>query len=141
MSSKNICALGLKSMCNYCDFISKNPPRKNEVQTFRLTPTVGKYYEYVLATRSVVAPINCQTNDYERHIYYTTYQYTYVGRFVSGHSQGYGDGGTYYEIYDDNGTERRIDYDYYGMTCLREVPCRVTTPTPISTSETKQSNI
>jgi hypothetical protein len=136
MSTKNICTMGLMKLCNYCDFISKNQLRENEVQTFRITPTVGKYYEYVLATRSVFPPKNCKTNKYDNHIYFTTNQFSYVGRFVSGHSQGYGDGGNYYEIYDDNGTERRIDYDYYGMTCLREVPCRVTTAT-----STNQSNI
>ena len=85
----------------------------NEVQVYRMVPTVGKYYKAALATRSIYID--------KQRICYTTNPLIYMGKFVKGVRSGFGDGTTYYEIYDLHGKENRLDYDYDGNMCLLEV--------------------
>lgn len=116
---------GTLCTCGYCNFKRTNGPKAGEIEVFRLTPIVGRCYEYVFANRSIFPPTNYHNpGEPNNRLYYTTSPYIYAGRFVSGHTQGYGDGSTHYDIFDNNGTQVRVDYDYEGNLCFREVPCK-----------------
>ena len=88
-----------------------------EVEVFRMKELEpGKCYEHAEYTRKGgVSP-------YER--YYFRGQPNYVGKFVSHHRDGYGDGSHSWDIFDKNGKEMRVDYSYEGRTCFREVSCK-----------------
>jgi len=86
-------------------------------EVFRLTPVVGNYYETVMATSKVW---NSRITNWQ---YYTTNPYRYLGKFVRSESRGLGDGSTYWEIYEKDGVELILEYDYEGMTCLRQCDC------------------
>lgn len=91
------------------------PPEK---EVFRLTPVVGRAYKVVVATRKEWSDVSrCWR-------YYATTPMRYMGPFIRSERCGYGDGGSYAEIYEHG----RVDYDYEGMTCLEEV-----TPQPGNT--------
>jgi hypothetical protein len=88
----------------------------------RITPTKGKHYYAVLATRSYWDP-NKDTpwggKGYHRYFAPATHK-RYMGEYIDCGSEGYGDGKTYWEIYLKDGTLYELQYDYSGMTCLEE---------------------
>ena len=88
----------------------------NEVEVFRLTTfDKEKCYEFALSTR----------NDWRNNKYYTTNPLQYIGKYVSSERWGSGDGsGGAENFIDDNGNNHRIEYDYDGKTCFREVDCK-----------------
>ena len=88
-----------------------------EVEVFRIEPTPGKCYEHAEYTRQ-----EGRYPDKER--YYFRGQPKYVGKHVSHHRDGYGDGSHSWDIFDDNGKENRVDYSYEGHTSFREVDCK-----------------
>lgn len=91
--------------------------RPGETEVFRISPVVDKCYEHIEATRSQYMGGN--------HRYFSTNQPRYVGKFVRQERRGYGDGGEVWAIFNDNGTENRVDYSYEGYTCFIEVPCNL----------------
>ena len=86
-----------------------------EVELFRRTPVMGRYYKYALATRKA------WDEKAKTWRYYTTHPFKYMGCFLRSEYYGSGDGKTYAEIYILNGQEMRLDYDYEGNTCIEEV--------------------
>jgi len=98
--------------CHYCDFKRKNINRVPEYEIFRVDPIVGRCYEYAFATSK------------RNGRYYTTEPYTYVGKFESQHFKGDDDSQDIWNIFNNNGTYTRVDYDYGGNLCFREVPCK-----------------
>lgn len=88
-----------------------------ETEVFRITPEVGKCYKSALATRKHYL-------EEGKRKYFTTNPLEYMGKFIKGVSDGWGDGAHYYEVYDLKGTEKKLDYDYDGNTCLVEEPCQ-----------------
>jgi hypothetical protein len=87
-----------------------------EVEVFRLTKfDENKCYEFALKTRSQGRWPN------EKH--YTTNPLQYLGRYTHSEEWGYHDNHGGAEYFDDNGKVNRIEYDYEGKTCFREVPC------------------
>ena len=89
-----------------------------EIEVFRISPEVGKCYEHVEATRNVYVGGG-------NYRYFTTNVPTYVGQHIRKERQGYGDGGSSWEIFYDSraAKEKRVGYSYAGLTCFREVPC------------------
>ena len=55
----------------------------------------------------------------ERH--YTTNKLEYLGKWVRQERWGYGDGSSGSEIFNNEGEEKMIVYDYAGNTCFREI--------------------
>lgn len=87
-----------------------------EVEVFRLTKfDKNKCYEFALKTRSEGRWPN------EKH--YTTNPLQYLGMYTRSEEWGYNDNHGGAEYFDDNGEVNRIEYDYEGKTCFREVPC------------------
>jgi len=87
-----------------------------ETEVYRITPEKGKYYETAIYTRKV--------GRWPNEKYYTTKPLRYVGEFIKHHQTGYGDGAQHWDIYMNNGKEERVDYEYEGTTCFREVSKR-----------------
>lgn len=56
--------------------------------------------------------------------YYTTNPLRYVGKYVSSIRTGSANGTEITEIFNDNGTENRVELDYDGKTSFIETPCR-----------------
>ena len=91
-----------------------------EIEVFRITPTKGKHYYAILATRTfwdkeIPAPWGGKGN----HRYFAkNSDKRYMGIFDTSWRSGSGDGMTYTEIYTKD--EKRFDlhYDYNGNTCL-----------------------
>ena len=93
-----------------------------ETEFNRITPTKGKHYYAVLATRSYY--------DYQKqnswggkgdHRYFAPATHKrYMGEYIGCGSEGSGDGKAYWEIYMKDGALYELQYDYYGMTCLEE---------------------
>jgi len=92
--------------------------RAGETEVFRISPQVGRCYQHVEATRSEYVGGG-------NHRYFSTNRPTYVGTHVRDERQGYGDGGSYTSIFNNNGREVHVDYSYAGFTCFIEVPCVV----------------
>jgi hypothetical protein len=94
----------------------------SEIEIFRVTPTQGKHYYAILATRTywdkdIPAPWGGKGN----HRYFAKEtDKRYMGVFESSWRAGSGDGMTYTEIYIKDGKRIQLDYDYYGNTCLIE---------------------
>jgi hypothetical protein len=87
-----------------------------ESEVFRLTPEVGRCYEYAESTR--------KQGKYQNEQYFTTNTPRYVGKFLRTTRGGDRDGEWAFSIFEDNdGKEQRVDYSYEGTTCFREVPC------------------
>ena len=93
-----------------------------EIEIFRITPTVGKHYYAILATRTywdknIPAPWGGKGN----HRYFAKEtDKRYMGVFTSSWNSGSGDGKTYTEIYMKDGKRIELNYDYEGNTCLIE---------------------
>ena len=88
-----------------------------EMEIFRISPEEGKCYEHIEATRS-------QYIRGGNRRYFSTNQPRYVGKFIREERSGYGDGGQVWAIFNDNGTENRVEYSYEGNTCFIEAPCK-----------------
>jgi hypothetical protein len=86
-----------------------------EVEVFRLTPEVGKFYKTTTCNRT--------TGVYPNRKYYSKNELIYVGKFVKIlHYGGYcGDGVQPIAYFDMNGNEVTVKYTYEGTTCFIEV--------------------
>jgi hypothetical protein len=94
----------------------------SEIEVFRLTPTKGKHYYAILATRSYwdkQAPAPWGKGN---HRYFAKEnEKRYMGVFESSWNSGSGDGKTYTEIYIRDGKRIELNFDYEGNTCLIEM--------------------
>lgn len=86
---------------------------KSEIEVYRMTPKVGKYYETAEYTR--------KTGIYPNEKYFTTNTPKYVGKFVKTEQYGLGDGAKAYSVFNNNGNLETVAYTYEGTTCFREV--------------------
>ena len=84
-----------------------------EVEVFRLTPEVGKFYYTAEYTKKV--------GTYPNYQYYTTNPLRYVGKFLRTERYGSGDGMTATSFFDDKGTINRVVYTYEGTTSFVEL--------------------
>ena len=91
---------------------------QGEIEVFRIIPEEGLCYQHIEATRSQYMGGGIRR-------YFSTNQPVYVGRFVRSERWGHGDGGGAADIFNDNGTENRVNYSYEGNTCFIQVPCRL----------------
>ena len=91
-----------------------------EIEVFRISPEVGKCYEYVEATRSVYLGGG-------NHRYFSRNKPVYVGTFVRQVRYGYGNGGEVHAIFNKGGEEITVKYSYEGYTCFIEVDCKTKT--------------
>lgn len=91
---------------------------ENDIEVFRITPIIDKYYETAENTRIV--------GIWPNQKYYTTNIPRYVGRFIRQFSCGWGDGAQYTNIFynDDTNKEELIPLSYSGSTCFKEVECK-----------------
>jgi len=80
----------------------------------RTTFDENKCYEFALYTM--------KEGKWPNEKYYTTNPLQYVGRHINTERVGIDEDGT--EIFDDNGNINRVELDYEGKTCFREVDCR-----------------
>lgn len=93
-----------------------------EIEIFRVTPTVGKHYYAILATRTFYdknAPAPWGKGNHRYFAKETDKRY--MGVFTSSWNSGSGDGKTYTEIYMKNDKRIELNYDYEGNTCLIEI--------------------
>lgn len=107
-----------------------------ELEVFRITPEIGKCYKHVEATRSVWVDGPAPNRRRFRR-YFSTKEPRYVGKFVSTHQQGSGDGAHTWDFFDDNGKVNRVDYSYEGNTCFIEVSCME----PTAENRARKSNV
>ena len=89
-------------------------PAENEVEVYRISPEVGKYYETTTYTRKT------GLWSMENEKYYTKKPLIYVGEFIKTLRSGYGDGSKVWSIFNNYGEEIRVDYTYEGTTCFVE---------------------
>lgn len=100
------------------EFVLDHPYRMaapGEVEVFRIDPEVGKCYKHAEHTR--------RAGRWPNERYFFTGEPRYVGRLLRTERQGYGDGGTVWSIFDNDGVQNRVDYSYEGRTSFVEVPC------------------
>ena len=87
---------------------------KEEIEVFRLTPEIGKYYETALVTR--------KEGRYPNNKYYTTGHLRYVGEFIMQMRCGFGDGVQVVDIFENQyNVKVNVYYTYEGTTAYREV--------------------
>ena len=85
-----------------------------EIEVFRLTPELGKYYETALLTR--------REGRFPNQKYYTIHTPQYVGKFMIQMRSGYGDGVQVVDIFEnEKGEKVNVNYTYEGTTAYREV--------------------
>jgi hypothetical protein len=85
-----------------------------EREVFRLLRfEKDKEYETTTYTRQEREPK-------KRTRYFSMLSTTYVGKWVRTERTGYGDGGRVFEIFDDNGRQVIVEYNYEGTTCFVE---------------------
>ena len=95
-----------------------NKQDTNETQVFRLTPTIGKFYEHAEYTR--------RQGKWPNEQYFVNKPPKYVGEFVRFVQGGYGDNGYRIDYFrDETGKEVEVPYAYEGTTCFREVGPRL----------------
>jgi hypothetical protein len=90
---------------------------QEEVEVFRFTPEIGRYYETAEYTRR------------EKNYIMKTSRYfakkedvKYVGKCIEHCSEGYGDNAEYWDLFEnDEGVVIRVEYSYEGFTSFREV--------------------
>jgi hypothetical protein len=90
----------------------------SEVEVFRMSPSdfdKSKCYAFALYTRT--------TGYWPNQKYYSRNPLRYVGYYTRSYYWGHGDAGGGTEYFNDNGNEIKINLDYEGTTCFREVPC------------------
>lgn len=90
---------------------------QEEVEVFRFTPEIGRYYETAEYTRRE-----------KNHIMKTSRYFAkkedvkYVGKCIEHCSEGYGDNAEYWDLFEnDEGVVIRVEYSYEGFTSFREV--------------------
>jgi hypothetical protein len=90
---------------------------QEEVEVFRFTPEIGRYYETAEYTRRE-----------KNHIMKTSRYFAkkedvkYVGKCIEHCSEGYGDNAEYWDLFEnDEGLVIRVEYSYEGFTSFREV--------------------
>lgn len=92
-----------------------------EIEVFRLTPELHKYYETALLTR--------KEGRYPDEKYYSTNEPKYVGEFMVQIRTGYGDGMQVVDVFKNEKGERvNVYYTYEGTTAYREVEERPLKP-------------
>lgn len=89
-----------------------------KIQVFRIQPEKGKYYETAEYTEMVGSFAD------KFQYYYTSKPMKYVGEYIASYSIGCGQGADYWDIFDNNGVEVRVDYSDDGRTSFREVDKR-----------------
>ena len=85
------------------------------IQVFREAPTPGKFYETAEYTHKT------GTWSQKNEVYFTTHTLSYVGKHIKTERVGWGDGCRVWEIFNDKGVEKKVEYSYGGTTCFREV--------------------
>lgn len=88
-----------------------------EKEVFRITPVLGKCYEWAESTRRHGVWPN------ERH-FAPADNTIYVGELVNISKGGWGDGSWRTDTFLHKGTETHVHYSYAGNTCFIEVPCK-----------------
>ena len=79
-------------------------------EVFRMVPSEGKYYKTTKYTEK------------RDDKYYTTNELIYVGKYIRHATNGgYGDSGEHYAIFEKDGVQGYVHYDYDGRTCFIEV--------------------
>ena len=85
----------------------------SEFEVFRITPTIGKYYEHAEYTR--------QEGRWPNQRYYTKTLPKYVGEFIKWDEGGCGDGSWRIDYFRQaDGTVISVPYTYEGTTSFRE---------------------
>ena len=93
---------------------SREEEEEEEIEVFRLTPELNKYYETALLTR--------KEGKYPNEKYYTTNTRRYVGKFIVQMRLGFGDGTQVIDIFENQHNEKvKVYYTYEGTTAFREV--------------------
>jgi hypothetical protein len=87
--------------------------RSEEIEVFRLTPQINKYYETTEFTR--------KEGKWPNEHYYSNKKLKYVGKFIKHEQYGFGDSMSCYDIFDNDGEEVIVQYTYEGTTSYREV--------------------
>ena len=87
---------------------------EREIEVYRCKLEVGKYYETAHYTKKT------GTWGQRNEKYFTTNKLIYVGKYVKTERSGWGDGGRVWEVFDDNGEKKIVEYNYEGTTCFRE---------------------
>jgi len=88
-----------------------------EKEVFRITPTLGKCYEWAESTRRTG-----KWQDERR--FAPTENVIYVGKLINISKGGCGDGSWRTDTFLHKETETRVHYSYGGDTCFIEVPCK-----------------
>jgi len=88
-----------------------------EKEVFRITPVLGKCYEWAESTRRMGVWPN------ERR-FAPTDNTIYVGELINISKGGLGDGSWRTDTFLHKGTETHVHYSYAGDTCFIEVPCK-----------------
>ena len=80
-----------------------------------------KRYEYTYATRKSWEYIpEIRRTDWR---YFTNKAFIYAGKWLRSDQRGFGDGGDYWEVFqNEDGTEKTVSWDYAGTMCYRECP-------------------
>lgn len=107
------------------------PPHPEEIECFRMPMPDGRFspdkrYEYTYATRKSWEYIPLlRRKDWQ---YFTTKGFTYAGKWLRSERRGGGDGGDYWEVFEDDlgggegAKEKIVSWDYDATLCWRE--CR-----------------
>lgn len=84
-------------------------------EVFRILDfNTNKQYEFAFYTQ--------RTGKWPDERYFTTNPLKFLGNYVrSERWGGWGDGSSGAEVFNNDGVITRIEYDYEGMTCFREV--------------------
>jgi hypothetical protein len=94
--------------------MNANNTQTGEIEVYRMTPTLGKFYEHAEYTR--------RQGRWPNEHYFVNKPPKYVGEFVRFVEGGYGDNGWRIDYFkDENGNEIAVNYTYEGTTCFREV--------------------
>lgn len=96
------------------EILTSSEKNIKEIEVFRLTPELGKYYETALLTR--------REGRFPDQKYYTIHTPQYVGKFMIQMRSGYGDGVQVVDIFEnEKGEKVNVNYTYEGTTAYREV--------------------
>lgn len=96
------------------EILTSSEKNIKEIEVFRLTPELGKYYETALLTR--------REGRFPDEKYYTIHTPQYVGKFMIQMRSGYGDGVQVVDIFEnEKGEKVNVNYTYEGTTAYREV--------------------
>ena len=106
---------------------------QEEIEVFRLTPELNKYYETVLLTR--------KEGTYPNVKYHTTNTPRYVGKFIVQIRTGFGDGTQVIDIFENEHHQKvNVYYTYEGTTAFREVEPRLTKKQKFATIHVENEN-